>query len=296
MDISKLGSNIRLLREEKGLTREQLCEEEKELSVRQLMRIENGVSTPTLAKVIYIAKRLDMSVTKLFDMSENAGIVPQGYWTLKQEIENYSSFDEKENESRIAILMKIYDNYYDVLPKEEQLFVDCMMTLNDMYETLNITVLMTTINKYKYILDREVFGEDELVYLLLYLILKSETGTWNDEIDILIEKINTKDMYKSRSTSEVLVRIYINISSHYLIVEKYNKALEILDMTVEFINVTKVYNRLPIIYMLLAKSYLGLGKKQKGKQFYQQALELAELLRLESLKLKIQLEKDKDVM
>lgn len=296
MDISKIGTNIRVLREEKGITREQFCEEEKELSSRQLMRIEKGQSTPTLEKLAYIAEKLDVTVIKLLDLSATSAGVPQEYWNLKQEIENYNSFDDDEKEMRIIILMKMYDHYYDILPNEEQLFVDCMMTLNDIYEALNTSFLTNTINRYNYVLECENFGENELLYVSLYLLFRSETNTWGEETDKLIEKIIQNQRYRTRSMSEVVVRIYINAASHYLMKEKYNEALDILNIALELIHRIKVYNRLPIVYMLFGKVYIGLGEKPKGKKYYCQALELAQLVNLEGLRLKIQTEKDKDVM
>ena len=41
---SEIGKKLRRLREEKGLTREVLCNDESELTVRQLVRIEKGES------------------------------------------------------------------------------------------------------------------------------------------------------------------------------------------------------------------------------------------------------------
>ena len=45
---SEIGKKLRRLREEKGLTREVLCNDESELTVRQLVRIEKGESLPSL--------------------------------------------------------------------------------------------------------------------------------------------------------------------------------------------------------------------------------------------------------
>lgn len=48
---AELGKKIRKLREERGLSRGELCEGEEELTVRQLARIEVGESLPTLPNV-----------------------------------------------------------------------------------------------------------------------------------------------------------------------------------------------------------------------------------------------------
>lgn len=48
------GDKVRRLREEHGWSREQFCDGELELTVRQLTRIELGVSKPTLTKIFLL--------------------------------------------------------------------------------------------------------------------------------------------------------------------------------------------------------------------------------------------------
>ncbi|MGL4663131.1 MAG: helix-turn-helix domain-containing protein [Culicoidibacterales bacterium] len=296
MDIEKLGCNIRLLREGKGLTREQFCEGENELSVRQLMRIEKGESTPTLAKLVFIAGKLGISVTALFNESESMSVIPQQYWNLKYEIEKHNIFDDSEKDKRLAILMEMYDYYYDELPSDEQLFVDCMMTLNDLYEASDIYFLIPVLSKYKYVLDRDVFQANELAYLSIYFIFQIETRNWVMKNDDLIERILTQSVYADSITNEIAIRVYINIITYCITKEDYRKAIEVAEASVHFINLCKSYQRMPIVYMMLAKSYIGLKEFDKGIIFYQKALDLAELIQSESLQSKIRSEKDNDVL
>lgn len=65
--MEKFGAKVRTLREEKGISREEFCGDETELSVRQLARIEKGQSVPTLNKVGYIAKVLNVTIGELVD-------------------------------------------------------------------------------------------------------------------------------------------------------------------------------------------------------------------------------------
>lgn len=53
-----LGLKMKELRKKKQMTREALCGDESELSVRQLARIESGQSNPSLAKSLFIAKKI----------------------------------------------------------------------------------------------------------------------------------------------------------------------------------------------------------------------------------------------
>ena len=80
----EIGKRIRTLRTEKGLSREAFCEDEKELTVRQLGRIETGNNLPSLAKLDYIAEVLGVPMSQLID--ERLLIVPKEYLKLKTKL------------------------------------------------------------------------------------------------------------------------------------------------------------------------------------------------------------------
>ncbi|HGS3022389.1 TPA: helix-turn-helix domain-containing protein [Streptococcus pneumoniae] len=61
----KFGEKIKRLRLAKKISRSEFCGDESELSIRQLIRIENGESRPTLTKLKYIAERLGVEDYKL---------------------------------------------------------------------------------------------------------------------------------------------------------------------------------------------------------------------------------------
>ena len=61
----EIGKRIRTLRTEKGLSKEAFCGDEKELTVRQLGRIETGNNLPSLAKLDYIAEVLGIPMSRL---------------------------------------------------------------------------------------------------------------------------------------------------------------------------------------------------------------------------------------
>ena len=81
-----LGKKIRILREEKSLTRESFCQDETELTVRQLARIECGESLPTLPKLTYISKQLAVPISLL--INEDHMELPKRYLELKHILKN----------------------------------------------------------------------------------------------------------------------------------------------------------------------------------------------------------------
>jgi len=63
--LREFGEKIKRLRLAKKISRSEFCGDESELSIRQLIRIENGESRPTLTKLKYIAERLGVEDYKL---------------------------------------------------------------------------------------------------------------------------------------------------------------------------------------------------------------------------------------
>ena len=74
----EIGKRIREERERQGLTREQVCDTEDELTVKQLMRIELGRSLPTIVKLQYISDKLNVSLNYL--LGETNLDIPEDYY------------------------------------------------------------------------------------------------------------------------------------------------------------------------------------------------------------------------
>ena len=108
----EIGKRIRTLRTEKGLSRETFCGDEKELTVRQLGRIETGNNLPSLAKLDYIAGVLGIPISQLID--ERLLIVPKEYLKLKTKLIRQSIHGDKEKiRQREDIFEEIQEHFYD---------------------------------------------------------------------------------------------------------------------------------------------------------------------------------------
>ena len=80
----EIGKRIREERERQGLTREQVCDTEEELTVKQLMRIELGRSLPTIVKLQYISDKLGVSLNYL--LGETKLDIPEEYYQAKYKL------------------------------------------------------------------------------------------------------------------------------------------------------------------------------------------------------------------
>ena len=83
MSSSAFSQRLKELRKARGLTKEEICEDEAHLSVRQLTRLEAGKSQPTLATMEYLADRLQVGLAELTGKIESAQELPVAYQKLK---------------------------------------------------------------------------------------------------------------------------------------------------------------------------------------------------------------------
>lgn len=95
MDIKiEVGKRIRMLREMKHITRVTLCDDETEITVRQLARIESGQSSPSLSKVEYIAYKLGCPISHIVDMDHM--ILPSEYLILKDKLIKFQTYGDDD--------------------------------------------------------------------------------------------------------------------------------------------------------------------------------------------------------
>lgn len=189
MDKKEFGVKIRSLREEKNLTREEFCGDETELSVRQLSRIELGDNAPTLTKVSYIAQRLGVSIGQLTDIEQLE--LPKRYKELKYQILRTSTYlDEERLRQRESQFDEIFNDYYDFLPEEEQLMVDCIQASMDVALSENVDFGIGLLNDYfNQVKLKKHYSENDLILIELYLVCLV--------ISDFDESIYDKDLYKS---------------------------------------------------------------------------------------------------
>ena len=133
--MNDLGEKVRLLREEKGLSRPVFCGDESELSVRQLVRIEKGEFRPTIKTLEYIANRLDIpSYILMPDYKE----LPKRYQELKYFLLHHPDYGDKElQEQKEEYFDEIFECFYDDLPRDEKVLVECLQAIDAVRMTSN---------------------------------------------------------------------------------------------------------------------------------------------------------------
>ncbi|MGT2755291.1 helix-turn-helix domain-containing protein [Streptococcus ovis] len=271
----RFGTRVRKLREEKGITREEFCGDESELSVRQLARIEMGKSLPRISTVFFIADVLEVKVGQLTDGEEMA--LPKRYQELKYSILRTPVYmDPKRVSEREAQFDEISECFYEELPEDEKLTIDCLQAVLDTFSTKSIDFSKGLLEEYlEQIKIKKQYGMNDLILLHLYLSgLK-----WNEiggvEKEFVLSLLNKLFLNYNQYTVEELFMLnvlLVNLCSIYLI-EKSKKEIEfVLEKTKEIMNKIQDFNKMPIISLLEWKySLTCLDDAVRAKKCYKKA-------------------------
>lgn len=292
MNISGYGERIRTIRESQGVTREDLCQDEAELSIRQLTRIEKEESVPTLRSLMYIARKLDVSIES-FVNDENRTKIPKEYETLRRKLFYESIEPYIDNIDRIEeITNQIMEEYFFTLPSEEQLFIEVINTLIEIQVTQDLSYGKTLNDLY----DFHYFDNKEIhINELLLLRLKSLYIETEDEAKAFEERILKKIIVGTDEEMYMLVQILINICTTYLFLECYEEMFHLLQITTRINDDARVMYHKPVILLLYAKYYVYKKDEDMAEEYYQKSKKLADLQDLPLLKQNIQNEMNEDL-
>ena len=270
----EIGKRIRTLRTEKGLSREAFCGDEKELTVRQLGRIETGNNLPSLAKLDYIAEVLGIPMSQLID--EGLLIVPKEYLKLKTKLIRQSIHgDEEKIHQREAIFEEIQEHFYDRLPEDKQVAVEVLQAIDDVYVSENAQFGEGLIEEYfeQTMLQTEYSTNDLLILYLYFLSLtvnsKRDEATLKKVCLNIVSQINYADV----NYTHLLQRVLIGLVLYQLDIDYHEFIPEILSTLREIMIEIGDTSLKPTVDYLEAKYYLyGESDKEQALQYYKKAV------------------------
>ena len=292
----EIGKRIRTLRTEKGLSREAFCGDEKELTVRQLGRIETGNNLPSLAKLDYIAEVLGVPISQLID--ERLLIVPKEYLKLKTKLIRQSIHgDEEKVRQREAIFEDIQERFYDQLPEDEQVSIEVLQAIDDVYVSENAKFGEGLIEEYfnQTLLQTEYSVNDLLILYLYFLSNAISFKRHDDVLKKVRNNIVTIIDCSDNTYMHLLQRVLIAILLYQLRNEYYEDISVIFSFLREIMMEIQDSNLKPTVDYLEAKYYLyGEKDKEKALQYYEKAISGAEFLNDMNFKNRVIEEKHKD--
>ncbi|SUN65301.1 transcriptional regulator [Streptococcus dysgalactiae subsp. equisimilis] len=281
--LEHFGEKVRGLRLEKGISREELCGDEAELSVRQLARIELGQSIPSLAKVIFIAKALEVSVGYLTDGANLE--LPKRYKELKYLILRTPTYmDDRKLQVWESQFDEIFENYYDQLPEEEQLIIECLQATLDTLLSENINFGVELLQEYfKQTKVKLRFKQNDLILIELYLAyldIEGMYGEYSDKVfyDSLLD--NLLKQFDDFELDELFIvnKIIIDISSLSIKTNKLDNLEKTIAISQKIMAKIQDWNRMPILKLIEWKYFLIKQKNRKqAEESYTKACLFAQI-------------------
>ena len=287
--MNELGEKVRILREEKGLSRPVFCGDESELSVRQLVRIEKGEFRPTIKTLEYIADRLEIpSYVLMPDYKE----LPKRYQELKYFLLHHPDYGDKElQEQKEEYFDEIFENFYDDLPRDEKMIVDCLQAIDEVRATDNEQYGIALLDEsFEELWNQREFSFSDLLKIRLYFlcsylenIKKGQLSiSEQQKLQLMFQKV-CNNVEKSGTDDLFLVRdvLFAGLGSCELLND-----LELFKLAVEKLNwiseKTRDFQKQPIVLMVEWKYYIQTDY-ETAKQKYEEAKMMARMFGNEKL-------------
>lgn len=298
--LEDFGERVKRLRLEKGLTKEVFCQDESELSMRQLTRIESGESVPTLRKAVYIAERLGVTLDYLTD-GRNIDL-PNRYKELKYLLLRTPTYGDQEKlAEREVYFDEIFNQFYDTLPEEEQLVIDALQSKSDIHLSQNIDFGVGILNDYfDQILMRKRYQVNDLIIIDLYFSCLTISDLRMDIFDLdkyhkLMQVLLKQSDYLPVEDLFVLNNVLLNNFGILLLLEKYDIIKELIAVANDIMVRTSDFQKKPIVSILEWKYYLlAENNEAEARKSYDSAILFAKLTENTTLREKLEREWQKD--
>ncbi|MFA9493032.1 helix-turn-helix domain-containing protein [Streptococcus sp. E17BB] len=297
----KFGKKVKALRQAQKITKEAFCGDESELSVRQLTRIETGKSTPTLAKVQFIASRLGV---KIGDLTDESFELPARYKELKYLLLRTQTYQENSRlEEKETYLNEIYDDFYDELSEEEQLVIDIIDTnlrlgFDDNFFSAN-KILEDYLDQ---LFTKNIYTANDLVLIDLYLLAikkKDFPPEWfdkkqyNELISNLFKHVDIVPLEDLSTLNSVFISVFSN-SISLNCEESMGKTIAAMERIMQK---TQDFQKMPIFNLMKWKYYLFQEKnEEEARLCYENACMFARLVSDKTLLTKLSAEWKQDIV
>ena len=294
----EIGKRIREERERQGLTREQVCDTEDELTVKQLMRIELGRSLPTIVKLQYISDKIGVSLNYL--LGETKLDIPEEYYRSKYKLMKSPVYgDTGRIKKKLKDIEDLYDNYIDVLPEEELLAIDIIeRTLKFMIMEEEDPIEEVFEDYFTQVLRKDKYSLNDLL-LIKYYGFQCQIGDYDKEI---VESFRCK-LINQELQGEELVNVELlgalsTIAGIYVMHHEYRNMKTIVDKMHTVIDKTLQHAYKPAVLIFEAKYYLYFENDlDKAREIYNTAQVLSQVFGDEVFikNLKMEMEKDLNI-
>ena len=273
----EIGKRIREERERQGLTREQVCDTEDELTVKQLMRIELGRSLPTIVKLQYISDKLGVSLNYL--LGETKLDIPEDYYQAKYKLMKSPVYGDPERiKKKLKDIEELYDNYIEFLPEEELLAIDLLEKSLDFMIREEDSIIEYVFEDYlTQALKKETYSLNDLLLISHYAYRCQDSNYDKGIIDEFRRKLIKQELQGEELFNIELMGALTSIAGIYVMHHDYKDMKSVVDKLYEIMHSSMQHSYQPGITIFEAKYYLYYENDiDKATELYNTATVLAE--------------------
>lgn len=275
-----IGLRIKTERERQQMSREVLCLDGAELTVRQLIRIEKGESLPSLDKLSYIAKRLGKNMADLLDHDNIT--IPDEYYEMKNRLIKFPTYRNPERiKSKLALIEEVYEKFFELLPEEELLTLDILeniLSFTNWEESPKVEEIYEDL--FEQVKRKKKFSTNDLLVIDYYFFHLYGRKQFDKKLfERIVKRVLNQEIWTDDVYNIVLFNDLMAIAALKIFHNSFSDFLTVVDKALAVIEKSQFYSYKPSVFVLKAKyELLHKGNKKKDAENYDKAIMFASVL------------------
>lgn len=275
-----IGLRIKTERERQQMSREVLCLDGVELTVRQLIRIEKGESLPSLDKLSYIAKRLGKNMSDLLDHDNIT--IPDEYYEMKNRLIKFPTYRNPERiKSKLALIEEVYEKFFELLPEEELLTLDILeniLSFTNWEESPKVEEIYEDL--FEQVKRKKKFSTNDLLVIDYYFFHLYGRKQFDKKLfERIVKRVLNQEIWTDDVYNIVLFNDLMAIAALKIFHNSFSDFLTVVDKALAVIEKSQFYSYKPSVFVLKAKyELLHKGNKKKATENYDKAIMFASVL------------------
>ena len=275
-----IGLRIKTERERQQMSREVLCLDGAELTVRQLIRIEKGESLPSLDKLSYIAKRLGKNMADLLDHDNIT--IPDEYYEMKNRLIKFPTYRNPERiKAKLALIEEVYEKFFELLPEEELLTLDILeniLSFTNWEESPKVEEIYEDL--FEQVKRKKKFSTNDLLVIDYYFFHLYGRKQYDKKLfERIVKRVLNQEIWTDDVYNIVLFNDLMAIAALKIFHNSFSDFLTVVDKALAVIEKSQFYSYKPSVFVLKAKyELLHKGNKKEAAENYDKAIMFASVL------------------
>ena len=264
-----IGLRIKTERECQQMSREVLCLDGAELTVRQLIRIEKGESLPSLDKLSYIAKRLGKSMTDLLDQDNIT--IPDEYYEMKNRLIKFPTYRNPERiKSKLALIEEVYEKFFDILEN--------ILSFTSWEESPKVEEIYEDL--FEQVKKKRKFSTNDLLVIDYYFFHLYGRKQYDKKLfERIVKRVLNQEIWTDDVYNIVLFNDLMAIAALKIFHKSFSDFLIVIDKALTVIEKSQLYSYKPSVFVLKAKyELLHKENKKEAAENYDKAIMFASVL------------------